>query len=260
MMQARPYVLQTEFLQGPLPIALAHRGAHSTAPENTLAAFDAAWGLGYRYIETDVRSTSDGSIVVFHDANTRRMHGVDLKIGRAPLGDLLSRTKSGDITTLAAVLNRYTDCFFNIDVKDVKSAKDIYSVASSANALNRVCIGSFSSRRMRIVRRAFQHSEAGCFVATAFEVFQFLIFGRILGSRFRRVAPRVFQVPMKFGGMPLISRRFVRKAHACGFHVHVWTVNDEPSLRKALQFEVDGIITDAPELLKAVLTDLGMWV
>ncbi|MBU6217134.1 MAG: glycerophosphodiester phosphodiesterase, partial [Acidobacteria bacterium] len=55
------------FLDGPRPIAVAHRGGTESAPENTVAAFRAAQAVGFRYLETDVHLSADGVLVAFHD-------------------------------------------------------------------------------------------------------------------------------------------------------------------------------------------------
>lgn len=55
------------FLDWPCPIPFSHRGDSTSAPENTMAAFDAAVNLGYRYIETDVHATSDSHLIAFHN-------------------------------------------------------------------------------------------------------------------------------------------------------------------------------------------------
>ena len=57
------------------PIAIAHRGGDEVAPENTVAAFQHAWSLGFRVLETDVHVTADGVLIAFHDADLERLTG-----------------------------------------------------------------------------------------------------------------------------------------------------------------------------------------
>ena len=53
--------------------------------------------------------------------------------------------------------------------------------------------------------------------------------------------------------MPVVTRRFVRKAHDRGLRVDVWTIDDEPAMRRLLSLGVDGIMTDRPDVLARVL-------
>src|SRR3954465_13230445 len=69
------------YLEWDGPIAFAHRGGASDAPENTMPAFEYAVGLGYRYVETDVQVTSDGVLLAFHDFNLKRTCGIDRRVG-----------------------------------------------------------------------------------------------------------------------------------------------------------------------------------
>ena len=61
------------------------------------------------------------------------------------------------------------------------------------------------------------------------------------------------QVPVRRGWLPLVDERFVRTAHRARLHVHVWTVDDESTMVRLLDLGVDGIMTDRPTVLKAVL-------
>ena len=64
---------------------------------------------------------------------------------------------------------------------------------------------------------------------------------------------RTFQVPMKSGPLKVITKKFVSKAHEHNLAVHVWTINDSPTMNYLLDLGIDGIFTDNPKLLKQVL-------
>src|SRR5688500_6878111 len=70
------------------PRIVAHRGASFEAPENTISAFKRAWALGVEGVELDVRVTKDGEVVVFHDATTKRIGGVDRPVADQTLAEL----------------------------------------------------------------------------------------------------------------------------------------------------------------------------
>ncbi len=67
------------------------------------------------------------------------------------------------------------------------------------------------------------------------------------------------QVPHRVKGVRLVDDRFVSRAHAAGLQVHVWTIDDENEINELLDRGVDGIMTDQPSVLKAVLESRGSW-
>jgi glycerophosphoryl diester phosphodiesterase len=67
------------------------------------------------------------------------------------------------------------------------------------------------------------------------------------------------QVPLRFRGIPLVTRGFVKAAHARGVQVHVWTVDDEAEMVRLLDIGVDALMTDRPALLRQVLERRGEW-
>ena len=77
--------MSAEYLDHPRPLAFAHRGGAARQPENSLLAFENAARLGYAYLETDARSTADGKLIAFHDADLNRALGF---LGCAGVGDL----------------------------------------------------------------------------------------------------------------------------------------------------------------------------
>jgi glycerophosphoryl diester phosphodiesterase len=70
----------------------------------------------------------------------------------------------------------------------------------------------------------------------------------------------VFQVPVRYGRMPVVTPGFIRRAHRLGRQVHVWTVNDPAEMERLLDLGVDGIVSDRLDLLKEVLVRRGQWV
>jgi glycerophosphoryl diester phosphodiesterase len=242
------------YLDGPRPIAFAHRGAHLDVAENTWMAFTAAAALGYRYIETDVRGTADGHVIVCHDARARRIAGLEARVSRLTLGQLRAAPAISDgpaeVPLLAEVLAGFPALRFNIDVKDRAAARLVPQLIRRARAEDRVCVTSFSWWRLRRARAAL--AGLVCTGAAAAEIGRFL-------ARPGAGPAAVLQVPLAVRGVPLVTTRFISRAHAAGLPVHVWTLNDLASIRRALDLGADGIMTDQPVLLKAELTRRGLW-
>jgi len=107
------------FLDHPGPLAFAHRGGALGAPENTLAAFERAVALGYRYLETDVHVTADGRLVAFHDATLDRVTDGTGPIARLPW-ETVRRARVGGVERVplfADLLAALPRARWNIDVK-----------------------------------------------------------------------------------------------------------------------------------------------
>jgi glycerophosphoryl diester phosphodiesterase len=241
------------FLVGAHPLALAHRGGAGESAENSPLAFQHAVDLGYRWIETDVRATIDGHAVVFHDATLDRTTDASGALSALPLAQVRSaRMVDGQAPiTLAEALDRWPDVRFNIDVKSDDTIAPFLRAVDDADAWDRVCAAAFSTARLTRLRH-----RAGPRLATSMgpsEVTRLL-----LGAPEHSPACAA-QVPHRARGIPLVTRRFVQRAHRRGVQVHVWTIDDPIEMEALLDLGVDGLVTDRPTELREVLIRRGCW-
>ena len=232
--------------------AYAHRGGPEGTTENSPAAFAAAIALGYRFLETDVRPTRDGVAIVHHDATLDRttdMTGpVRIRSWRevrcAGFADGTSPWR------LEELLDAFPDAHVNIDVKEGAVVSPALDALRRTRAWGRVCVTSFSTARLTEVRRA-----TPTWVETAAGPREVALhrLGLSLPPTPPSRQPHRLQVPASWRGRPLVDAAFVRRAHERGLPVDVWTVNDAPSMHRLLDLGVDGLMTDAPSLLRQVL-------
>lgn len=239
------------FLDHDGPIAFAHRGGSLEAEENTMAAFAHAVGLGYSYIETDVQATSDGVAVIFHDDTLTRMTGEPQRIADVTWADLKHRrTKGGEaIPLLEDLLAAWPDLKINLEAKADAAVEPMARAIRRADALNRVCVGAFDVKRTARLRGLL--GPGLCWSPAHAGVLGLWLRGWALPGR-RPDFPAV-QVPTAFRGIPIVTPRFLRAAHAQGVQVHVWTVDEEAEMERLLDMGVDGLMSDRPSLLKQVL-------
>lgn len=245
------------FLDQPLPLAFAHRGGALEGEENTLPAVARAAALGFTHIETDVRATADGVAVLLHDDTLARTHGHPARIDSLTWDVLRPiRTPGGaEVPRLETLLGDFPALNVNIEVKSDDAVPGIVAAIRRCDALARVCVGAFDARRTARVRAALgpglATSPAHLGVAQVW----------LAGWGLPLPAPdaAALQIPPQFRGIPVATPRLVRAAHARGLQVHVWTVDDAPEMERLLDIGVDGLMTDRPSLLKAVLQRRGQW-
>ena len=245
---------------GPL-LAFAHRGGARhpdlLGRENTMVAFRHAWALGYRYLETDVHLTRDGVLVAFHDALLDRVSD-----GVGSIADLdttaLARVRVAgeEVPSLAEVVDAFPEARFNLDLKADAVVEPLATFVLERGLHDRVLVGSFSSRRLHRFR-----ALVGPRVPTSAAPLEVAAYVVLPGRLAHRLAPRVaaLQVPHRVQGLPVASARLVRRAHAVGVQVHVWTVDDPDEMRLLLDRGVDGLMTDRTDVLASVLGVRGLW-
>lgn len=242
------------YLDNTAPIAFAHRGGTSAAPENTLRAFENAVSLGYRYVETDVHATRDGVLVAFHDNDLQRTCGKPWKIAETDWDTLSTARINGTepIPLLQDLLSTWPELRVNIDCKSDSAVQPLIDTLRESKSLDRVCVGSFSDKRLRHIREVFGQSL--CTSMGPQEVVRLVASSTtglpISPSRHARIA----QVPVRQGPIPVVTRRSIKRAHQLGLQIHVWTIDDPQQISNLLDIGVDGIMSDDTTALKDVFS------
>ena len=240
--------------------ALAHRGFSPSGLENSLAAFQAAVDLGYRWVETDAHGTADGVAVALHDATLDRTTDGSGRVSELAWS-VVGRARIGGVEPvplLEDVLGTWPELRVNVDVKERSGIGPVADAIERTASHDRVCVGSFSAaRRDATVARLSRRVATSAATAEGAVFFVSGRTGRVPAWAARRVD--AFQVPWLFRERPVLTERHVQTAHRAGRFVHVWTVNDADAMRTLLDLGVDGIISDRADLLRDVLVERGLW-
>lgn len=245
-------------------LAFAHRGGafhpELEGLENTLAAFEHAVALGYTYLETDVHATRDGVLLAFHDAALDRVTSLTGTIAEMAYDDVAAAL-IGDreqIPPLVSLFERFPGARFNVDIKADAAVGPLARLVQSTGAHDRVCVGSFSHRRMRRFRARMDRPVATACSPAAVAVSRFA--PPRLHDVLIRTPGMALQVPHRRGPLTLVTEAFVERAHTAGRPVHVWTVDDPVEMRLLLDRGVDGLMTDRTDVLRDVLVERGQWI
>ncbi|HEX7118506.1 MAG TPA: glycerophosphodiester phosphodiesterase [Longimicrobiales bacterium] len=248
------------------PLLIAHRGGSALAPENTMEAFRQAiadWAADM--IELDVRATVDGHCVVIHDPTVDRTTDGTGAVAEMTLAELQRldagyrftpdggrtypfRGRGVRIPTIDAVLEALPGTRLTVEVKVPEAQRPLFEAIRRAGAEHRViAAGEFDAARTEF------HRYAGPTSASATELRRLYILHRLhVGGLW---PPRVdaVQMPEHWEGRRILTPAFVRELHAHGVAVHVWTVNDPDDMHRLLDWGVDGLVTDRPDLLADIL-------
>jgi glycerophosphoryl diester phosphodiesterase len=244
------------------PLVFAHRGGSGLAPENTIAAFDHGLALGADGVELDVRLSRDGVVVVHHDARLDRTTNLQGPVADRT-ADELARADAGHwfevggafpyrglghgVPTLASVLARYRDARVIIELKVNRPelARATIDAVERADAVDRVCLGSFGLRVLRAARRM----ASAIATSAAREEVRWALYRSWCRWPVRRVAYDGYQVPEWAGRTHVASPVFIEAARRAELPVQVWTVDTEADARRLLGWGVDALITDRPDLI-----------
>lgn len=247
------------------PLIFAHRGGSALAPENTVAAFDHAMALGVDGIELDVRFSRDAVVVVHHDATLSRTTDLVGPVA-SKTADELARANAAcrfrtaaqfsaawrreshvGVPSLAEVLRRYRETRVIVELKQNEPAlaEAVLAIVRAADAEERVCLGSSGWHVLRAARQMAPHVATS---AARSEV-RWALYRSWVRWPVSSVGYRGYQVPEWAGATHVVTRLFVHDAHNAGLGVQVWTVDNPDDARRLLDWGVDAIITDRPDLM-----------
>ena len=246
------------FLETQLPIAFAHRGGASDAPENTMPAFAKAIELGYTYLETDVHSTRDGVLLAFHDDDLLRTCGVAGKISELDYSEVRNARVNGaePIPLLQDIFDAWPQARINIDCKSDAALQPLIKALRPPDVLDKVCVGSFSDKRLSVLRETFGPSLCSSLGPKQVALLRVRSWIGVVKPFEGALAA---QIPLKQGPITLTDKRLVDDAHSAGLQVHVWTIDEPNEMEHLLDLGVDGIMTDKPLVLKQILQNKGLW-
>jgi glycerophosphoryl diester phosphodiesterase len=253
----------------PGTLATAHRGGEGQWPSNTLYAFERALALGVDMLEIDIHATADKALVIRHDPIVDTTtdgvgHIRDLTLREVKALDA-GYTWTADegrtypfrglgitIPTLEEAFQAFPQICWSIDIKPKDPAVvDIFcQTLRTYDKLKQVVVGSFHDLQLRRFRLLCPEVDTAAGVS---ETRRFYLLNLFRLSRLYRSPAKAFMIPEYSGRLRLVTPRFIRSAHAQGLGVQVWTVNEVEDMHRLIDWGVDGIITDYPSRLVALL-------
>ena len=238
-------------------LAFAHRGGNEFAPENSFRAFKSAVDIGYKYLETDVHLTKDGFLIAFHDDTLDRVTDKSGLIRDLTLSEIKKAKIAGtdEIPLLSELLNSFTDCFFNIDCKVDETVQPLINLINNKDFINRVCIGSFSQKRINFIRKSLGKDVKTSLGPAEVILSKFLSYTS-LGYNFKS---SYTSIPIRRYGINLLDERNINYLKSNNQKVIAWTINDEDQMKMLINIGIDGIMTDNLTLLKKVLIEESLW-
>ncbi len=244
------------------PFLVAHRGASGDAPENTVAAFTLAWEQGADAIEGDFHLTSDGRIVCFHDADTKKRTGKNLVIQNSTLAELrqldagawkdpaFAGTRIPTFREVADTVPERGKFYIEIKCGPEILPPLLSEIDASALQPGQIVIISFHEEVIRAVKKQRPQWTANLLVS----------FDRKVADAPAREWEGLLRKleELRADGLgtsahPGISRELVHRLQLAGYQHHVWTVNDHQTARRFLGIGTRSVTTDVPATLRKAL-------
>ena len=248
-------------------LVIGHRGGAGAAPENTLESIRHGVEAGADAIEFDIHGTADGHLVLFHDDTLERTtdgagvveemtleelrrldagHGFTPDFGRThPY-----RGRGIRIPTLDEAVEACGELPIICEIKTAKAGRLLAEWLPGHPARERMIVGGFDLEQ---VRPAAAVARWRC--ASRRDLTPMVLLGK-LGIPAKLPADvAAAMVPVRKGAIRVVTPGFVRRCHATGAGVHVWTVNRPDEMRALLALGVDGLISDYPAIARRIVEE-----
>ena len=232
-------------------LVIAHRGASSYGPENTLAAFDMALQMGARHIELDVQSTRDGHIVVIHDDTVDRTTDGTGPVASHTLAELRSLDAGARFAPAFAgeriplfeeVLARYQGrAHIHVEIKGHTNglSERTADLIRTHGMAREVTVTSFQKARLEETRAQAPELPTGWLVRDVTDT----VIAEARAMGLTQLCPRA----------DALNPELVDRLHAAGLVVRAWGVATEELMRRVVEAGADGMTVNFPDKLIAFL-------
>ena len=259
----------SHFTHYPLVIAHADDTGDAVAPGNTLFFLEKVAALGVDVLEMDVQMTADDQIVLLHDDTVDRTTTGTGAVNQLTLAQVQAlevgvnfspddgqsypyRGQGLTIPSLAAVFERFPTYPMNIEIKaeEPAIAPVLCQIIRDHSMTDWVLVVSSRDAALRAFRKECPDVASG---ANRGDVTKFVLLNFVGATGLISPPYQAFQVPEVSGGIPVVTSSFVRAAHRANVQVHIWTINDTAEMQRFLDMGVDGIMTDKPAEMMALI-------
>ena len=259
------------------PLVIAHQGGDGMWPGDTMFAFENAVAIGADVLEMDAHITKDGHIVLMHDEEVDRTTDGTGLVEDLTLDELKQLDAAYDwssdegrtfpyrgqgiqVPTLDELFQTFPQMRYVVEIKLTENPidKPLCDLIREHNMQERVMIASFHDEAMQNFRATCPEVATS---ASRGEVTRFVLLGKVFLSGF--IIPQYESIqppydPAESKNIPIMTKRFIREAHAKNIAVEPWTVNDPDLMRQYIEWGVDGIMTDRPDLMIEVMREMGI--
>jgi len=253
------------YFEGDYPLVIPHRGGLDLVPENTLGALEYCYKNKFTHFETDLRMSLDGVIFLHHDETLERTTNFKGKVKDYSWEDLLKinagqqfydqkkiKQKKTVFVSLQDALSRFSDMKFNLDLKEEGMSKKVIEIILDCKASERTLVSSFSPKRLQQFQTLNKYNIATS--GSIKENLQGIINSRLLTLWELKI--EALQIPIKWKGVKVLTKRLVDYAHSKNMQVHAWTINDPLSAKDCFLLGCDGIMTDRPLEMRELVREM----